>query len=390
MEMELAVLPEFGKQRLLYRADSYRNLAKTFLDFPTIKKDSMQDRKSYMFYRQAAENREFMAEQYLDMAEKIAEIAVDSYNYLPTRDKLYRQIAKLLKEEGIIVKHVYFIEDKNKNCVLEITMKSVGNEKMPTRDIAALLGIFYEMRFVPSLQNDYFIEHEFKSFVFVEEPGFCYMSGMSCITKNGEEVSGDNIHQIDGIDGYTYFMIADGVGSGEKASKSSDRILDIMEKFLLAGYSKEVAIQILNGLLLQQGDEQAVSTLDVLEVDLYRGVCEFCKAGAPQSFWKRGDEVEVVGVKSLPLGSIGIVESTTSYKKLTDGDYMIMLSDGMLEYLEDVEREERLMEYIASITLQNPTQIAHAILQRCITLCKGAVLDDMTVLVIGFWRNNSY
>ena len=70
-----------------------------------------------------------------------------------------------------------------------------------------------------------------------------------------------------------------------------------------------------------------------------------------------------------------------------DGDYIIMVSDGILDGLSQGIGEEVLPEIISRINLENPKEMAAYILNYVIRTCKGVIRDDMTVIVVGVWEN---
>lgn len=388
-DQTIITLPEYGIQKIMHCADSYRSIAKVFLNFqmqPEQKK--VMTRQEMIYHRQMQENQNFMAEQFLNMADKLSEVVSQSYQFVPEEDKQYKQLARYLKKEGIDIKHVYFMENENRDGVLEMTMRTISElERIPASDIAELLGLYYDMNLKTSAKSPYFVEHEYQSFTFIQEPAYCVLSGQATAVKDGEEISGDSILVSEGVDGHVFFMLADGVGSGEKAGRESEKILEFMEKFLVAGYSKETAIQVLNGLLLQDGEETAMSTLDMCDLNLYKGVCEFNKIGAAASFHKRDYLVEKIWIENLPLGAFRTMDLDVVRRRLEEGDYVIMMTDGILEGLISLGMEEKLTEFISGLTVKNPRDMAQRILQYCISLCKGHIQDDMSVLVFGMWKN---
>lgn len=388
-EQTIITLPEYGIQKIKHCADSYRNIAKIFLNFQgTPEQGKAQNRQGMIYHRQMMENQYFMAEQFLNMADKLSQVAMESYQFVPEEEKQFKQLARYLKREGVDVKHIYFMENENRDGVLEITMRVAQNrERIPVTDIAEALGLYYDMRLKPSIKSGYFVEPEYQSFTFIQEPAFMVLSGQAMAVKDGEEISGDSILVSEAVDGHMYFLMADGVGSGREASLRSEKVLDFMEKFLAAGYSKEHAIQILNGLILQDGQESAMSTLDVCDLNLYKGVCEFSKIGAAASYHKRDYLVEKIWIENLPLGAFGTMDLDVARRRLDEGDYVIMLTDGILESLITLGQEEKLMEYISKLSVKNPREMAQKILQYCIGICKGNIRDDMSVLVFGMWKN---
>ncbi len=385
----IITLPEYGIQKIKHCADSYRSIAKIFLNFQgDLEQKEVRNRQGMIYHRQMLENQNFMAEQFLNMADKLSQVAMQSYQFVPEEEKQYKQLARYMKREGVEIKHVYFMENETRDGVLEITMRTFSDkERIPATDIAEILGLYYDMRLKPSAKSPYFVEQGYQSFTFIQEPAYCVLSGQATAVKDGEEISGDSILVSEGVDGHVYFFMADGVGSGRDASIRSEKVLDFMEKFLDAGYSKETAIQILNGLILQDGQESAMSTLDMCDVNLYKGVCEFSKIGAAASYHKRGYMVEKIWIENLPLGAFGTLDLDVVRRRLDEGDYVIMLTDGILESLISLGHEEKLTEYISRLAINNPRDMAQRILQYCISLCKGNIQDDMSVLVFGMWRN---
>lgn len=389
IEQNYTALPEYGMQKIMHCADSYRNIAKTYLRFhKDLAEKPVQSRQGKIYQRQAMNNQNFMAEQFLYMADKLSQVARESYQFIPEAGKQYKQLYRYLKKEGMEIKHVYFMENENKDGVLEITMRTHPNKgRIAASEVAELLGLYYDMRLRSSVHNNYYVETFFQSFTFVQEPAYLVLSGEATAVKAGEEISGDNILISESIDGHIFFMLADGVGSGSKASVHSEHVLDFMEKFLVAGYTKETAIQVLNGMLLQDGEETAMSTLDICDLDLYKGICEFHKIGGAVSFHKREHLVEKIWIDNLPLGAFHTLDLDVVRRRLQEGDYIVMITDGVIEGMELEEQEENLSDYISALTLKNPRDMAQHILQYCISLCKGRIQDDLTVLVFGIWRN---
>ncbi len=380
-------LPEYGQQKLLLCADSYRNIARVIMNFPPqADNHAVASRADALYHRRLRENQNFMARQFLSLADQISRLADESYSYIYSGNTRYKEIARLLRTEDILVRHIYFMEDENKDGVVEVTMCS-RQGRVPAKDVAAMLGTFYDMRLMPSVKSPYFIEEGYHSFTFVQEPAYNTIIGQAAAAQDGEDVSGDDVLVMEGIDGHEILMLADGVGSGVQALGCSEKILEFMEKFLLARYSKEEVIQLLNDLLLQEGQETWMSTLDVCDINLYRGFCECYKIGAPAGYHKRQDMVERLQVANLPLGAFETLNLDTVRIRLEDGDYMILLSDGVVEGLQEEEKLVRLEEYISRLDLIKPREMSKAILDYSIQLHRGKAADDMTVVVAGVWRN---
>ena len=143
----------------------------------------------------------------------------------------------------------------------------------------------------------------------------------------------------------------------------------------------------INGSLIAGGESQNMSTLDICQVDLYTGVCEFMKIGSAPSYIKRENLIEQISARNLPLGVFYEMDMEVTRRRLVDGDYIIMLSDGILDALSQGIGEDMLPEMLGRVSLKNPSEIANYILNFSLNQSRGKVRDDMTVLVTGIWEN---
>lgn len=81
------------------------------------------------------------------------------------------------------------------------------------------------------------------------------------------------------------------MGSGSAACKESEMVLDLVERFLEAGFSVETAIRMMNSAMVMKGESDLYSTVDLCMVNLYDGAADFYKIGAAGSFIRHGQEV---------------------------------------------------------------------------------------------------
>ena len=107
--------------------------------------------------------------------------------------------------------------------------------------------------------------------------------------------------------------------------------------------------------------------------------------GAVPSFIKGRDGVRVIETSSLPAGVISGSGINYSSVKLQDGEYIIMMSDGVLDALPFYDKEKRMKEIIDGIEERMPQAIAERILNE-VYYYDDKIADDMTVLVTGVWK----
>ena len=96
----------------------------------------------------------------------------------------------------------------------------------------------------------------------------------------------------------------------------------------------------INSALVLQRSGGMFSTVDICELNLYTGVCSFLKAGAAASFIRRDQWVETISSTSMAAGLVQRLDFDTAVKKMYDGDYLVMVTDGVLDALP-VQKERR-------------------------------------------------
>jgi stage II sporulation protein E len=129
------------------------------------------------------------------------------------------------------------------------------------------------------------------------------------------------------------------------------------------------------------------STMDICTVDLYTGICNFLKAGAATTFIRRDHWVEAISSTSLAVGMMQQIDYETTSRKLYHGDFLIMVTDGVLDALPLGKEEHTMKEIIMQVHSRTPGELGRGILDRVMGYCDFKPRDDMTVLVAGIWKN---
>ncbi len=380
------LLSEYGKQKLLGYADSFKEIAKALDEDFKWEKEG-QSRQSQLYNRRLWENRCMLADNLNEMAGVMAQVAGEVFSYKLLPERKYRQIVQAMRGEGILISDMYYIETRKGHTKINLTMETERMDNFSVEEAADMLSVLLDIRLVPSMNCPYFIDQNIRSYTFMEEAKYVVLTGAAKAVKETEAKSGDNYTILESEKGKITLLLSDGMGSGKRACEDSEIVLDLMEKLIEAGYKAEAAANLVNSALIARGEEQNMSTLDICEVDLYEGICEFTKIGAAASFIKRGHMVEQISTGTLPLGIFKGVEGESVRRKLMDGDYVFLLTDGIIDAMEESDYKEDLCEILGNLEQENPRELAEVLLQLVLRKTRGRIRDDMTILVFGIWEN---
>ena len=387
---ESVYLLEYEKQKLMTCAKSFEDLAKVFVYLPDREnKKSIQemDRQTLIWKRRIKENRELLADNLKEMAVIMGQVAKKDVRAVWYPEKKRKQVIHLLEDEGLNIKDIYCLEGNGEKSKVAVCVKGKNGITLTSSEMAEYLSVLLNRHLQACAGTPFFITDEYKNLYFEEEAKFTVLTGFAKAIKETEKISGDNYSFFETDNGIFTAILSDGMGSGEKACADSETVVDMAEKFMDAGFSMETTVQMINDALLAGTEDSNMSTLDLCSVDLHSGTCSFVKIGSACTFIKRGNEVEKIPSVSLPLGIFHQLDVTTQMRYLSDGDYVIMLSDGIADCLSQKEGELFVKDLISSLMYQRPTEIANCIMKYVLSVSKGRIRDDMTVLVMGFWEN---
>lgn len=385
-ELRTAQVSDLCRRRLLNYADTFYELSKSYDgEF----QPAEGDRQNLLSERRLWENRQIIKGHLTEMAKIMTEAAHEVLCFHPMEERKKRIITSALKEEGIRAENLSYLPQTTGRQAVVMTLSTDKRGGLSAEEVADIVSVLLDMRLQLSVASPYRVEREPHSFILEEEAGFLALTGFSRVTKENETVSGDNFAVMEADKGRITVMLSDGTGSGEKAGKDSEHVLDLMEKMLEAGYSIDGAVNMVNTALFSAGEDRNHPTLDICDIDLYEGICRLRKAGGAVTFLKREDHVEQLKSGTLPLGIFRQMELLPIERKLQDGDYLIMVSDGVIDALKEHDYENTLENAISGIREQNPGEIAEKILRMVIYAGGGHILDDMTVGVVGIWSNSS-
>jgi stage II sporulation protein E len=222
---------------------------------------------------------------------------------------------------------------------------------------------------------------------FVEDQKLRVTGGVAHRAKSARDGSGDSYSFMELKNGQYLLILSDGMGSGERARRESAATVGLLEDFLDSGFDKELAVRMINSVLVLKSSEECFSTLDICSLDLYTGEAEFTKIGAASTFLLRNGKVSVIRSSSLPMGMLNSVDAEISARKLVNDDIIVMVTDGVAEAAENhPDKEGWLVETLHGCRFRHPQDVADYILEEAERAQSGPARDDMTVLAARVWE----
>ncbi len=199
--------------------------------------------------------------------------------------------------------------------------------------------------------------------------------------KDSEEISGDTVVHFKTDKGKYYVILCDGMGSGYDASKESRMTAELLSGFLRAGFSKNIAINLINSTLALKMDREGFSTIDLCEIDLRSAKVEFIKIGGAQSYIKTKNSIEAISAKGIPAGIMESVNADNITRTLEENDMIVMASDGVSEAGYGMMRGEWIKGLMKTDGISNE-DLAKSIVTSARKKIYPRTADDMSAVVI--------
>lgn len=331
------------------------------------------------------ENRYVIAQQLdamADLMQEWAKVRLNMDNHYTT------QLASLIygaKEKGLIVDELHIYEEKRRIC-LEGYISTRWNGGIPVKHYLHAAERAFGKAMRTGKETKGILNGEPVFITLYEDTKFYGLQGVATEKKSDSRENGDNFAFFSMDDGNYHICLSDGMGSGTKAREESEMVVDLLQKFVEAGFRKETAIKLMNLAMVLQGEEDSFSTLDYAVIDMYTGETDLIKIGGAATFIKHGEEVECIDTGTLPAGADARMEVEIMKRKLTNGDFLVMVTDGVIEYLHVRNPKETMIDLIAMTKTENAGAMAEELMEQVMVRCGGFAKDDMTILVTGIWE----
>ena len=338
---------------------------------------------------QLAESRDLISQQLSGVAASLFNLSEEINQKEIFREDLAEKIIFAFTQKGIEVRNVIVVENTYGKYSVTMERKGCAAKKGCIREMAKIISaaLSRKMRAGSKVCIADRIQARC-SISFMEEARFNVVSGAAAAKKENSASSGDCHSTMEIKDGQIILALSDAMGSGAKARAESEAAMSLLESFIVAGFSKELALRLINSALVLKSGEESFSTMDICSIDLHSGQAEFIKIGAATTYIKRGKGVAQIISESLPMGILNDVDLEASHKKLKNGDFLIMVTDGVTDAGEAGLERSWVASALEEFDGTNPQDMADYLLELAIKRSDEHIRDDMTVLCARVWEKH--
>ncbi|NLT40721.1 MAG: SpoIIE family protein phosphatase [Clostridiales bacterium] len=318
------------------------------------------------------ENDKLLCRQYSELSHILTDCAEEFSTELTFDTQAEKKLKKLISSKGLNARGSVFRGEHGR------LHAEIEGEDLPSASDADGFKSEIEKQLGIRLCLPEEIKGSFgRRFCFLEAEPLKAIAGAAAGKRAGEKVSGDSATYFKTPEGLLYVLLSDGMGSGEGAAEESRMTLCVLERFLKAGVSAEIALRTVDSaLLLKNREEGAFATLDLLRLNLFTGEADLFKFGAAPTYVKRGRSVTKIGRNSFPIGSGCLRKIPERTRLVLDaGDYVVMTSDGLSDRDDDAWLVDMLREYHGS----SPRELAASLLAEGAR--RSGAADDITAYV---------
>ena len=230
--------------------------------------------------------------------------------------------------------------------------------------------------------------------------GYASRAAAGELEENGTEICGDTVFSCRLPDGSRAVILCDGMGHGKEAAAESRAAAGLLRRLLKQGMPSARAIKEVNRSLLQKSSQKEIyATVDLAVIGQSDRRTKFYKMGAAPSYIIRGRRIRRISQPALPVGILPEIRLTHVSARLSAGDIIVMMSDGICDSgwrcpdgwpcSDDMDWVKSFLDDLTAgvregreHTLPGPRQLAAALLARAQERNRGAEMDDATVAVI--------
>lgn len=129
-------------------------------------------------------------------------------------------------------------------------------------------------------------------------------------------------------------------------------------------------------------DGELFTTLDVCCINMYTGRGRLIKNGGSTAFIIRDGKVTSIRSTSLPIGILKDVDSDITEFNLTDGDILLMVTDGVIDFTGSQNDESFIEKTVRKNRSSDISTLSQAVINEAVKAQNGRCKDDMLCVCV--------
>ena len=322
--------------------------------------------------RRVNEARSIATEQFSGMSELLMEMSEEIADFEKVDHETTQIVASILKDYGINFSGISCFLDRFDHLIIDLYLDELP-EKTQLCEMAEIISQSIDRQLeVPSITR----ANKSYKISFFEVASLRIDFSAVQTSPSGNTYCGDSYDFFMDGKGFAHMLLSDGMGNGDRAAVDSVMTCSTMKRLLQTGFGFKSTLKLLNLSFAIKSKEESLATIDTCTIDLYTGMVKFVKAGATYSYVSSKGSIKEIPCSSLPIGIIQGIAFDSKELKLSKGDVIVMVTDGVTAAGTDWVSCE-LKAHIK----QSSKEIANKIMEGAKKRSDCGHADDITVLV---------
>ena len=366
-----------------------KNDLKQFCIMPEIIIDTLSriieiKRVERIWQRTVVESRNVIPEQIYSLSEIMSMISSELFNEEIYYGEEEKKIGTMLRKQGYPAIRTEVKKSMSSRFTSEICLQNCAGRKNCFKEVEGIVSQVLGVKMQLEEGDCKSRGREDCTLFLKEKENLNVTTGIARLKKKKANISGDSFTFLKTKEGKYVVAVSDGMGSGKEANELSETAIGLFEQLLDCGLSIRLSLNLVNMMMTVRNPEQ-YATMDISAIDLYNGDTEFYKMGAMPTLIVNERNMDLVEINNLPAGLHKENPIRFHKKKVTDGEFIVMMTDGVYENLCNGDTENMLNAVLNGKSTLNPQELAERMLEKVCTLSEDAP-DDMTVLVTKLWK----
>lgn len=327
-----------------------------------------------------------IAEQMREVGIIVEELAQKLPDVKKMPHGIEENLEKELRRHRVAISEMAFYEKYDGRMEIYLKGRTSRGRYVTSREVTQIVSEILGKKFNMREECRKVFSREEEEFILEEGAVLKALTGVSRLPKAGEEISGDTFSCSYLPSGELLMALSDGMGSGSSAYEESEQVIELLEQMTEAGFSEESSIRLINSIFMSQEETRSFATADIVVLNLYKKTCDFVKCGASTTYFYHNGEMLKVEGQALPIGVMNDIEPYTGKSGIMEGDYVIMMTDGVADSFAQNQEELENIIYHCLEAHMGPEDLSEKVLEEAVERWGGEPEDDMSVMTVRLYE----